>query len=146
LTGIALLALAVAANAQGLQPDKDAVAAVFDKYVPYLNSVNTDAISTEIYAVPVLMPIPGGRHVILSTPQEFSKAWKSYLEGAAKNGLQNIALDSVNVALVGPDAAIAEVTYLNRVSTSPTPVQNVWLYVLQKTSNGWRIVTLFQKS
>ena len=143
---IVLSACTIAAPGQAQQADKEAIAAIFDKYVPYLNSANTDAISTEIYSVPVLMPISGGRHVVLNTPQEFSKAWKSYLDNAAKNGLQNIALDSVDVSLVGPEAATAEVTYSSRVSTSATPVKNVWLYVLQKTAAGWRIVTLFQKS
>jgi hypothetical protein len=126
--------------------DRASIEGLFTLYAQYLTSGNSDAISVEIFSEPALVPLAGGKRVVFSTAPELAQAWKSFLDGGAKNSFKSSEVQTIEVAFLDPDTATANVNFVNHFAGKDLPVLNKWFYVLQKVSSGWRIISVLHRT
>jgi ketosteroid isomerase-like protein len=125
--------------AQAVNTDDASIRALFGRYTELLNANDADSISTAIYRPPVLAMGTSGTHSVIPTQAAFAQAWKSYLEGRRKAGVETFQLDGVEVCSLSGNAAFAIVGYTTKMIDG-TAAKAAWIYVMQKEAGEWRAV------
>lgn len=122
---------------------KKEVTAHMQRYTKLFNEEQSEAIATEIYEAPVLLPRPLDElPAIAQTPRALQELYTNIFQSVRSKGWKRSVVHDMHVHLAGTHMAFVEITFsrLRANGEAIPPERRIATYIASKRETGWRLI------
>ena len=124
---------------------KKEVTAHMQRYTELFNEEQSEAIATEIYEAPVLLPRPLDElPAIAQTPRALQELYTNLFQSVRSKGWKRSVVHDMRVRIAGTHMAFVEMTFsrLQANGEAIPPARRIANYIVLKRDIGWRLISV----